>query len=258
MNSEENNREKMNNQYDLSIIIPVYNEENNVFHLLTQVVYDIKDSINYQIIVINDGSTDKSLNKINEFIKTCKKPIELINNVKNLGKSASVIKGIQASNSTYLVIQDADMEYSPIDINYLYQELSEKNYDVALGNRFGQYNPVVHWYGFYGNIILSAIFNMFSISRIKTVIADMHVCYKMMRTEVAKNIVEKLDIKDSFALDTIILVKLTKYLNNDKHLKFIILPVFYNPRLISEGKKLNPVKDGLKCLYYIFRYNLFN
>jgi glycosyltransferase involved in cell wall biosynthesis len=257
MNSEEKEANTTKNQYDLSIIIPVYNEENNVFNLLNQVVYDIRSNINYQIIVINDGSQDQSLNKINEFIKSCKKPIELINNKNNLGKSASVIKGILASNSHYSVIQDADMEYSPIDINYLYQELSEKNYDVALGNRFGQYNPVVHWYGFYGNIILSAIFNMFSISRIKTVIADMHVCYKMMRTDVAKNIVAKLDIKDSFALDTIILIKLTKYLVNNKHLKFIVLPVFYNPRLISEGKKLNPVKDGIKCLYYIFKYNLF-
>jgi glycosyltransferase involved in cell wall biosynthesis len=245
-----------NKQYDLSIIIPVYNEENNVFNLLNQVVHDIKSNINYQLIVINDGSSDTSLSKIQEFQKTCNVPFQLIDNGSNLGKSASVIKGIMASNSNYLVIQDADLEYSPIDINYLYQEVSEKNYDVALGNRFGQYNNIIHWYGFYGNIALSFIFNLFSIGRIKTIITDMHVCYKMMRTVVAQDIVKNMNIQDSFGLDTIILCKLTQYKLNNQNLKFIVLPVFYNPRLLSEGKKLNPLKDGLKCLYYIFRYNI--
>lgn len=253
---EDHNPETKTTQFDLAIIIPVYNEANNVLNLLNQVINDIKTTINYQLIVINDGSTDASLSKIKEFQASCKHPFELIDNESNMGKSASVIKGINAANSHYLVIQDADMEYSPIDINYLYQELSEKNYDVALGNRFGQYNNIVHWYGFYGNITLSFIFNLFSIGRIKTIITDMHVCYKMIRSDVAKDIVKNLIVKDSFGLDTIILCKLTQYKINNRNLNFIILPVFYNPRLITEGKKLNPVKDGLKCLYYIFKYNI--
>jgi glycosyltransferase involved in cell wall biosynthesis len=252
-----NQNVNQNNYYDLAIIIPVFNEENNVLNLLNQVIHDLKSNINYQLIVINDGSSDNSINKILEFEKTCTIAFQLIDNNQNLGKSTSVIKGIMASNSNYIVIQDADLEYSPIDINYLYQEVSEKNYDVALGNRFGQFNNIIHWYGFYGNIALSFVFNLFSIGRIKTIITDMHVCYKMIRTDVAKDIVNNLNIQDSFALDTIILCKLTKYKLNNKNLKFIILPVFYNPRLISEGKKLNPVKDGLKCLFYIFKYNLF-
>ena len=182
--------------------------------------------------------------------------IESKNYEQNLGKSASVIKGIKISNSKYLVIQDADLEYSPLDINYLFNEVNEKNYDVALGNRFAQFNKIVHWQGFYGNIFLTTFFNIFSLNRIKTVIGDMHVCYKMIRTCVAQDIVKNLNVNDSFALDTIILVKLTKYKINNEYLKFIILPVFYDPRNAAEGKKLSPLKDGLKCVYYILKYNL--
>jgi glycosyltransferase involved in cell wall biosynthesis len=245
------------NPFDLSIIIPVYNEEQNVTTLLESVIGSIDSKINYELIMIEDGSSDGTKSKLVEFNKLHPET-RLIVNDKNLGKSASVIKGINAANSEYIVIQDADLEYNPSDINLLYHDVHDKNYDVALGNRFAQFNPKIHWYGFYGNIILTTIFNLFSLGRINIVVGDMHVCYKMMRTNIAKEIVNSIgNITDSFALDTIILVRLTQYKKNNQYLKFVNLPVFYYPRQISEGKKLNPVKDGLKCLFYIFKYNIF-
>jgi glycosyltransferase involved in cell wall biosynthesis len=243
--------------FDLSIIIPVYNEEKNVTTLLETVLSSIDSKIKYELIMIEDGSNDNTKTKLEEF-HLLHPETRLIINERNLGKSASVIKGINAANSEYIVIQDADLEYNPMDINTLYRDISEKNYDVALGNRFAQYNPKIHWYGFYGNIILTTIFNVFSIGRINIVVGDMHVCYKMMRTSIAKEIVNSIgEVKDSFALDTIILVRLTQFKKNGQNLKFVNIPVFYYPRQISEGKKLNPVTDGLKCLFYIFKYNLF-
>jgi glycosyltransferase involved in cell wall biosynthesis len=243
--------------FDLSIIIPVYNEEQNVTTLLETVLASIDSKIRYELIMIEDGSNDNTKTKLEEF-HLLHPETRLIINDRNLGKSASVIKGINAANSDYIVIQDADLEYNPMDINTLYHDISEKNYDVALGNRFAQYNPKIHWYGFYGNIILTTIFNVFSIGRINIVVGDMHVCYKMMRTSIAKEIVNSIgDIKDSFALDTIILVRLTQFKKNSQNLKFINIPVFYYPRQINEGKKLNPITDGLKCLFYIFKYNIF-
>jgi glycosyltransferase involved in cell wall biosynthesis len=260
MNSLTKDQDTQENKftYNLSIIIPVYNEEKNVTKLISKVIDSISDEIKYQIIIIEDGSTDNTKFILEEFLRILNKNKDtiFITNEVNIGKSRSVIKGILEADSEYIVIQDADLEYDPKDINYLYSEVVSKNFDVSIGNRFSQYNPILHWKGFYGNIFLTTFFNLFSLPRIKTVIGDMHVCYKMIKTKIAIDIVKNLKIKDSFSLDTIILVKLTQYKIGDMNLKFINVPISYFPRSIEEGKKLNPLKDGLKCLFYIIRYNL--
>lgn len=243
---------------ELTVIIPCYNEEKYIYNQLIKIQESIDKMIIYEIILINDGSSDKSINEINRFLNDNKlNNFILIENEKNLGKSNSVIKGINLAKGKYFVIQDADNEYDPADLNFLYMEGRYKDFDVIYGNRFGQYNPVVHWHGFYGNQALTLLLNFFSLHRIKTYIGDMHTCYKMIRTEIALEVIKDLNIQDSFALDTIITVKLTKYKRNNEYLKFINLPISYYPRNKSEGKKLNPISDGIKCVYNIIKYNIF-
>lgn len=241
----------------LSIVVPIYNEEKTLAQLLDKVLeIDLPENFQKEIILCNDCSKDSSQQIINDY---CQKYdfIKSVKNPKNLGKTQTVKQGLLKSTGDWVVIQDADLEYDPQDLVDMLREGLKKNCDVVYGNRFGQYNGVIYWKNFLGNLFLSIISNIFTIKRIRVFIPDMEVCYKMFKGEVIREIAPKITATSNFGFEPEITARLGHYSKKD-HLKFLILPIAYYPRSIEEGKKMHAVKDGIKALFEIVRFNLFN
>jgi len=248
----------------LSIIIPAYNESATILTILQKLIdcdfESLGQEIHKEIIVVNDCSTDKTSELANEFTKTNqneKVKIKVLDNSQNLGKSQTVKRGIIESTGDWVVIQDADLEYEPTDLIELLRQGILKDCDVVYGNRFGQYNDVIYWKNFLGNLALSCFSNLFTIRHIRVFIPDMEVCYKMVKGGIFREIANTIESKSNFGFEPEITAKLGHYCKNVTHLKFLILPISYNPRSIKEGKKMKAFQDGIKAFWEIIHYNLF-
>ena len=134
--------------------------------------------------------------------------------------------------------------------------MQNKKLDVVYGNRFGKKNKVIYWQNYFGNKSLSIFSNLFTYPRIKTWIPDMEVCYKLINGNAARRIAEQIVSKSTFGLEPEITAKLSRYKVNKKHLKFGVVPISYYPRTLAEGKKMHAIKDGIKALKEILRFNL--
>ncbi|SRR5260221_7606233 len=241
----------------LSIVIPVWNEEKTLEVLVDKVLQiPFSKDIEKEIILVNDGSKDKSGEIMDELAKRYPE-IKSYHNEQNSGKTQTVKNGIAKSTGDYVVVQDADLEYEPNELVDLVELMRVKNVDVVYGDRFGRKNKVVYWQNYFGNRMLSVFSNFFTYPRIWTWIPDMEVCYKLMPGKVARDIGVNIQSKSRFGLEPEITARLSRYKLNGKHLKFGIVPISYFPRTIAEGKKMNAINDGMKALKEILQYNIF-
>lgn len=240
----------------LSIVIPVYNEEKTL-EILVNKVLEVKfpSEIQTEIILVNDGSKDKSGEIMDELARRHDN-IKSYHNEKNSGKTQTVKNGLSYTTGEIVVIQDADLEYEPNELAEMLEVMMSNNLDVVYGNRFGKKNKVIYLQNYIGNKALSFFSNVFTYPRIKTYIPDMEVCYKMMRGSVARELGKTITSTSKFGLEPEITAKLSKYKLNGKHLKFGIVPISYYPRTIAEGKKMSAFSDGAKALKEIIEYNL--
>ena len=240
----------------LSIVIPAYNEEKTLGDILKKVIeVKLVTDFSKEIIIVNDGSTDNTLEIAEQFAKLNANVI-VIKNPKNMGKSQSVRNGILRSTGDYVVIQDADLEYEPQDFADMLSRAIENNYDVVYGNRFGRQNKIIYLENYIGNRVLSFISNIFTYPRIGVWIDDMETCYKLIKGDIARELALGLTAISNFGFEPEITAKLSKYKIQNRHLKFGIHPIRYHPRSIEEGKKMKSIKDGIKALKEIFYYNL--
>ncbi len=241
----------------LTFVIPAYNEGKTISGLIKKVVkLKLPGKYKKEIIVVNDYSKDNTADVINKFAEK-NKEIKLLNNKKNLGKSQTVKKGVLASSGDYVVIQDADLEYDPEDIVFMFDFLLKNKLDVIYGNRFGRDNGMGYTKNFYGNLLLSFFSNLFTIGRINVDIPDMEVCYKLVRGDVFRKVAKTIESKSNFGFEPEITAKLSKYKLKSKNLQFGVLPIKYFPRTYEEGKKMKAFRDGFKALVEIIRFNLF-
>jgi glycosyltransferase involved in cell wall biosynthesis len=240
----------------LSIIIPVWNEEKTLEELVNRVLKaKFPEGIIKEIILVNDGSKDASAEIIDNLARKHKE-VKGFHNEKNLGKSQTVKRGISLSTGELVVIQDADFEYDPGEINDLLEFMIKNDLDVVYGNRFGKKNDVIYWQNYIGNRLLSFTSNVFTYPRIRVWIPDMEVCYKLMHGDVAREVGATIVSKSTFGLEPEVTAKLSKYKKKDgKHLKFGIVPISYKPRSIAEGKKMHALKDGAKAFWEIVKFN---
>ncbi len=241
----------------ISIIIPAYNEEATLYQLVNKVI-NVKwdERITAQeIILVNDGSKDKT-QEIMEQLQNEHSNINTYSNTKNSGKSQTVKNGILKSTGDLVVVQDADFEYEPQEINDLVKKMLDNDLDVVYGNRFGKKNKVIYIQNYLGNLILSFISNIFTYPRIKVYIPDMEVCYKLVRGDIMRDIAKTIESKSNFGVEPEITAKLSKYKKDRNNLKFGVAPISYYPRTIAEGKKMKALKDGIKALFEIIKFNL--
>ena len=232
--------------FKLSIIIPCYNEKNTINLILKKVKESlIKNSIlNYEIIIIDDYSDDGTREILKEL--DYKDNIFVYYHDNNLGKGAAIQTAIKHLTGDITIIQDADLEYDPSDYKRLLLPFFETDADVVYGSRFlggGKYIRIHFFWHYLANKILTFICNFF----INLNLTDMETGYKVFKSSVLK----KISLKEkTFSIEPEITVKLAK-----KKCKFFEVPITYNGRSYSEGKKIG-LKDAFIALRAILIYSI--
>lgn len=219
----------------LSVIIPLYNEEKTIFQILQKLLQVKKVN---EIIVVDDGSKDKSLSQVKKAQKlTNGKKIKFFSK-KNGGKGTAISFGLSKANGDYVLIQDADLEYDPQDIPALLKPVEEGKAQVIYGSRFlGPHSNLLFWHRV-GNSLLNFLVNILY----NTTLSDMETCYKLIPTKLLKDI----DIKSQkFDLEPEITCKILK-----RGIRIFEVPISYVGRDFSQGKKLT-WRDGISALKVI-------
>lgn len=233
----------------LSVIIPAYNEEKTIQTVLNAVAsVELIGGFEKEIIVVNDCSKDGTEAQILAF-KANNPQIELayFKHEVNQGKGAALHTGIRRATGTYLVIQDADLEYDPQEFNILLQPVVDGHADVVFGSRFmgGKAHRILFFWHSIGNKILTFGSNMFS----NLNLTDMETCYKLFRTDM----IQGLELKEKrFGFEPEVTAKISRIPN----IRIYEVGVSYYGRTYAEGKKIN-WKDGFRAIYCILRYGLF-
>lgn len=223
----------------LSIIIPCYNEEKTIEEIVKKVVDVRLPKIKKEIIVVNDGSQDKT-SKILKKIKKNNPEIKIIETRQNQGKGAAVRLGLKNATGDLVLIQDADLEYDPKDIPRLLAPILEGKTEVVYGSRFtGEHLNLLFWH-MVGNKFLNFLVNLL----FDTTLSDMEVGYKLFKACVLEGINLK---EDRWGFDPEITCKVLK-----KGFKIYEVPISYVGRSFSEGKKIR-WKDGFRVALVILR-----
>lgn len=221
----------------ISIIMPVYNERKTIEKIL-KIVRNVKLTLEKEIIVVDDGSTDGTSDILKKIKDTS---IKIIFHKKNFGKGMAVRTGLKHSTGDIIIIQDADLEYDPRDYSKLIKPILEKKTNVVYGSRFLKKPKPRYLFYYFGNILLSIFTNILY----GTKITDMETCYKVFTKGVIKNI--KLRAK-RFDFEPEITAKIAK-----NGYKIYEVPIKYCSRSYKHGKKIT-WKDGLKAIYYLLKY----
>jgi glycosyltransferase involved in cell wall biosynthesis len=222
--------------HKLSIIVPVYNEESTIGIVLEKLIKLELNDCDKEVIVVNDGSTDKTAEVLERFKDRCK----VVHKGKNEGKGSAIKIGLKHASGDIITICDADLEYDVEDIPRMLFYLISNNHDIVYGSRFLKCNPVKYINYFLGNKFITSLINLlYSAS-----LTDAYTCYKMFRREIVNNmhIVSK-----RFEVEAELTCKLLKLGYQIKE-----IPINYTPRSFSEGKKIKFV-DGVRAIFTIFK-----
>jgi glycosyltransferase involved in cell wall biosynthesis len=228
-----------NSDMTLSVIIPLYNEELTITKILQKLcgLTHLKE-----VIVVDDGSTDSSPQAVLDFGDP---KVKLIRMEKNSGKTAAVRRGLTEVAGDITVIQDADLEYDPDEIEDVIKPILENKADIVYGSRFivKKASRVLYFYHYLANKSFTFLSNLFT----NVNMTDIETCYKAFRTPLIKN----LPLSSSgFGMEVEITALVTK-----TRARIYEVPISYYGRTYEEGKKIQ-FTDGLAAYYYIFYYNI--
>ena len=230
----------------LSILIPVYNEEEFAGVLLERVLdAPLPDGLTSEIIVVDDGSSDSSVEVVEQVANKHPGRIRLIRHEHNRGKGAAIRTAIDQASGEFGIIQDADLEYDPAEYPKLLAPLVEGRADAVYGSRFiiaGERRVLYFWHAL-ANHILTTMCNMFADLNL----TDMETCYKAFRLSLVKSIPLR---SNRFGIEPEITIKLAQ-----RQARIFELPISYYGRTYAEGKKIG-FKDAIQAFLIILRYGL--
>lgn len=231
----------------LSIIVPCFDEERTLQACIARVL-DLKreGDLSLEIIIVDDCSRDRSL-AIARDLEARHPEIRVLQHARNQGKGAALRTGFREATGDFVAVQDADLEYNPLDLRKLIEPLRDGRADVVIGSRFKGAGPhrVLYFWHYMGNAFLTLLSNMFTDLNL----TDMESCYKVFRREAIQDI----EIEENrFGFEPEIVAKVAH-----KKLRIYEMAISYDGRTYAEGKKIN-WRDGVRALYCIFRYNSYH
>jgi len=226
----------------LSVIVPVYNEENLLAHSIGRLR---RVPIDIEIIAVEDCSTDSS-----RAILVQMKREGLIDTLvlqdRNQGKGAAIRAGIPHATGAVTVVQDADLEYDPNELPTLMEPIMDGRADAVFGSRFlGSPRRVLYFWHRVGNGVLTLLSNMFT----NVNLTDMETCYKMVRTDLLQGLPL---LSNRFGIEPELIARLAQ-----ADARIYEVPISYSGRTYAEGKKIS-WRDGVAALWHIFRYNVLS
>jgi len=220
----------------LSVVMPVFNERNTIEEIIQRV---LAVGMRIQLIVVDDVSTDGTT----EILERLQKEYGflLLRQPRNGGKGAALRRGFQAVTGDLVLIQDADLEYSPEEYPLLTELIVAGRADVVFGSRFLGRHRVFLLTHYLGNRLLTMIANVLY----NTMLTDMETCYKVMRTDVLRSMELR---SNGFGIEPEITAKVFK-----RRYRVYEIPISYDGRGYDEGKKIT-WRDGVVALWVLVKY----
>jgi glycosyltransferase involved in cell wall biosynthesis len=227
----------------VSILVPLYNEEEFVATLLERVMAaPLPEGLEREIIVADDGSTDASVLEVEGVAAKYPGAIRLLKTDRNQGKGAALRRAIAAARGEFSIIQDADLEYNPNEIGKVLGPLLDGRADAVFGSRFmssGERRVLYFWHSL-ANHFLTGLANIFADLNL----TDMETCYKAFRTPLLQSIPLR---SERFGFEPEITIKLAK-----RQARIYETPISYSGRTYDEGKKIG-LKDAFEAFWVIFK-----
>jgi glycosyltransferase involved in cell wall biosynthesis len=220
----------------LSVVMPVFNERATIDEIIRRV---LAVDLRIQLIVIDDCSTDGTSAMLDELQREL--GFLLLRQAANAGKGAALRRGFTAVTGDLMIIQDADLEYSPEEYPQLIELIREGRADVVYGSRFLGRHRVFLFSHYLGNRLLTLATNVLY----NTMLTDMETCYKAMRVDVLRSMTLS---SNGFGIEPEITAKVFK-----KGYRVYEIPITYDGRGYQEGKKIT-WRDGLVALWVLLKY----
>jgi glycosyltransferase involved in cell wall biosynthesis len=220
----------------LSVVMPVFNERDTIDEILRRV---LAVPVRIQLIVVDDCSTDGTRDRLQELSRTLS--FTLVLQPKNGGKGSALRAGFERVSGDLVVIQDADLEYSPEEYPELIELICRGRADVVYGSRFIGRHRVFLFTHYVGNRILTLLTNVLY----NTMLTDMETCFKVMRVEVLRSMTLR---SDRFGIEPELTAKIFK-----RGYRVYEVPITYDGRGYDEGKKIT-WKDGIDAVWTLLKY----
>ena len=234
----------------LSILIPAYNEEHTITGILDRIAeVSLINGITKEIVIVNDASRDNTKDVVEAYIAAHPNAdIKFFSQAFNQGKGAAIHKAIEIASGDYVIVQDADLEYDPFEFNDLLKPVFAAQADVVYGSRFKGSNAhrILFFWHSIGNGMLTFMSNAFT----NLNLSDMETCYKLMRADIAKNLLLK---EKRFGFEPEVTAKLSRI----QDIRIYEVGISYYGRTYAEGKKIG-WKDGFRAIWCIMKYNIWD
>lgn len=233
----------------LTIIVPVFNEKKYIIKIIKKLI-NLKN-IKKQIIIVDDGSNDGTSQILKKNYLNNNKINKIIFHGLNKGKGAAIRSAQKYIRGEYVIIQDADLEYNPNDIIRLYKHIKRNKLKVLYGsrvlgkNKFQNTKNFTHFIRIWANFLLTVVSNIINNQNL----TDAHTCYKVFNSKLFKKISLS---ENGFAFCPEVTTKISNF-----KVKIYEIPISYNGRTFSEGKKISSF-DGLRALYSLIKYKIID